>query len=120
LRGAGYDPRQYYRNDGELREVLDMIGSGFFSPQDPQMFAPIVNALLDQGDYYMVLADFRSYVTAQQEVSRVFQNPAEWARRSILNVAQMGNFSSDRAVLEYASRIWSVQPLEGETVGNRR
>jgi len=120
LRGAGYDPRQYYRNDGELREVLDMIGSGFFSPRDPQMFTPIVNALLDQGDYYMVLADFRPYVMAQQEVSRVFQNPAEWARRSILNVAQMGNFSSDRAVLEYASRIWSVQPLEGGTVGNRR
>ncbi len=111
LRAAGYDPWHYYRNDSELRQVLDMISSGFFSPKEPQLFAPIVSALLDQGDYYLVLADYRSYVTAQEEVSRVFQDPDEWARRSILNTARMGRFSSDRAVLEYATRIWGVQPL---------
>ena len=111
FRTGGYDPRQYYRNDSELRQVLDMIGAGFFSPENPQMFVPIVSALLDHGDYYMLLADYRPYITAQEEVSRVFQNPEEWTRRSILNTAEMGKFSSDRAVLEYASRIWNVEPL---------
>jgi len=111
LRAGGYDPRRYYQGDGELRQTLDMIGSGSFSPRDRQLFAPIVGALLDHGDYFLVLADYRSYVTAQEEVSRVFQDADEWSRRSILNTARMGKFSSDRAVLEYANRIWGVQPL---------
>jgi glycogen phosphorylase len=111
LRGGGYDPREYYRKDPELQKVLDMIGSGFFSPYDARLFEPIVRTLLDQGDYYMLLADYRSYVTAQEEVSRAYQNVDEWARRSILNTARMGRFSSDRAVMEYAERIWNVQPV---------
>jgi glycogen phosphorylase len=111
LRAGTYNPRRYYEEDRELRAVLDMIGSGSFSPQDPHLFDPILSALLDQGDYYMLLADYRSYVAAQEEVSRVFQNPGEWARRSILNTAHTGRFSSDRSVSEYAQRIWNVQPL---------
>jgi starch phosphorylase len=111
LHAEGYDPRRYYREDSELQTVLDMIGDGSFSPRDPGLFAPIIHALLDQGDYYLLLADYRSYITAQEEVSRAFLNPDDWARRSILNTARMGRFSSDRAVLEYADRIWNVQPL---------
>jgi glycogen phosphorylase len=111
LRAGAYDPRRYYEKDQELHAVLDMIGSGFFSPTDPLLFAPIMSALLDQGDYYKLLADYRSYVTTQEEVSRIFQNPDDWARRSILNTAHMGRFSSDRAVLEYANKIWNVQPI---------
>ena len=111
LRAGSYDPRRYYEEDQELHAVLDMIGSGFFSPADSLLFAPIISALLDQGDYYRLLADYRSYVTTQEEVSRVFQNPDDWARRSILNTAHMGRFSSDRAVLEYANKIWNVQPI---------
>jgi glycogen phosphorylase len=111
LRAGGYNPRRYYDEDQELKAVLDMIGSGFFSPQDSGLFSPIVSSLLDQGDYYMLLADYRSYVTAQEEVSRTFLNPDDWARRSILNTAQMGKFSSDRAVLEYATRIWDVHAI---------
>ena len=111
LRARGYDPREYYREDPELQNALDMIRSGFFSPEDRRLFEPIVASLLDQGDYYMLLADYRSYVTAQQEVSRAYQNSEEWARRSILNTARMGRFSSDRAVSQYAERIWNVEPV---------
>jgi starch phosphorylase len=118
LRARGYNPRQYYQNDRELQRILDMIGSGFFSPQDPYLFAPIVNELLNEGDQYMLLADYRAYVTAQEEVSRIFQNPGEWAHRSILNTANMGRFSSDRAISEYASLIWNVAPLGGRATGN--
>ena len=112
LRAGAYNPRQYYQEDRELQKVLDMIASGFFSPQDPRLFDPIISALLDQGDYYMLLADYRHYVAAQEEVSRAFKNPDDWARRSILNTAHMGRFSSDRAVLEYANRVWDVQPIK--------
>ncbi len=110
-RSVGYDPRSYYQNDGELRMALDMIDSGCFSSGITGLFAPIINALLVQGDYYMLLADYRAYVTAQEEVSSVFRVPDDWARRSILNTANMGIFSSDRAVLEYADSIWDVQSL---------
>lgn len=111
VRAGGYDPRQYYQNDLELQTALQMIGSGFFSPEQPDLFVPIVQALLDRGDYYMLLADYRPYVNTQEEVSRVFRNQDDWARRSIINTAQMGRFSSDRAVLEYADAVWGVQPL---------
>jgi len=111
LRNGGYDPKKHVENDPELEKVLDMIGSGFFSPDEPGRFAPIVRTLLDEGDYYLLLADYRSYVTAQEEVGRLFLNQDEWTRRSILNTAHMGKFSSDRAVLDYASNIWNVQPV---------
>jgi starch phosphorylase len=106
---SSYEPRQYYRNDPELRAVIDMIASGFFSHGERNLFAPIVGALMDHGDYFMVLADYRAYVTTQERAGALFQNPDEWARRSILNTAQMGKFSSDRSVLEYAGRIWNVE-----------
>ena len=111
MRSNGYEPRRFYEEDQELHAVLNMIGSGFFSPQDTRLFVPIIQDLLDHGDYYMLLADYRSYVTMQEEVSRVFQNPDEWARRSILNTAHMGRFSSDRAVVEYANKIWNVAAI---------
>lgn len=111
LRSRGYDPAMYYAGDAELKKVLDMITAGFFSPRQPERFAPVIGALLDQGDYYMLLADYRSYISAQEEVSRVFQDPHNWTRRSILNTAHMGRFSSDRAVMEYAENIWGVTPL---------
>jgi starch phosphorylase len=111
LRRTGYNPRQYYDKDPELKSALDMIASGYFSPQAPALFEPIVKSLLQDGDYYMVLADYRAYVAAQEEVDRLFLNPDEWARRSILNTAHMGVFSSDRAIGEYADEIWHVGPV---------
>ena len=109
-RAAGYAPGQHYDDNDELRRALDMIGGGAFSPGQPDLFLPIRRALLDYGDHYFVLADYRAYVTAQDEVARVFRDPEEWTRRSILNVARMGKFSSDRAILEYAKDIWGIAP----------
>jgi glycogen phosphorylase len=110
-RRNGYKPRDYYRRDEELHRVLDMIASGYFSPREPHLFQSVVQDVLTRGDYYMLLADYRTYISAQEAVSRLFRNPDEWARRSILNTAHMGSFSSDRAVLEYAHKIWQVEPL---------
>jgi glycogen phosphorylase len=114
LRAGSYDPRRYYQGDPELKKALDMIGSGFFSPQDPGLFESIIRSLLDNGDYYLLLADYRSYISAQEEAGRAFRNPDDWARRSILNTAFMGRFSSDRAVGEYAARVWNTFSINEE------
>jgi len=113
-RAAGYDPVRFYESDAELRHVLDMIASDRFCRDEPGLFLPVFNSLLHQGaysDHYLILADFRSYITAQEAVNRLYLNPEEWTKRSILNTARMGKFSSDRAVLEYAAGIWDVQPF---------
>lgn len=112
LRSDGYDPRAYYDSDAELRQTLDSISRGDFSPQDPHLFDPIVESLLQKGDFYMLLADFRPYVSAQERVNRLFEDKAAWAVKSILNTARMGKFSSDRSVTEYANNIWGLKPLE--------
>ena len=111
LRITGYDPVSFYENDPELRRAIDQIASGVFSPGEPWLFTPIVDALLRQGDYFLVLADYRSYVDTQGKVDQLFEDKEEWTRKTILNTANMGKFSSDRAVLEYAREIWGVQPL---------
>lgn len=114
MRAGGYNPAVYYETDPELKQVLDMIADGFFSPDEPGLFLPVYRSLLDLGphsDYYMILADYRSYIQAQERVNRLYQDPEQWTRRSILNTARMGKFSSDRAVLEYAANIWNVQPV---------
>ena len=111
LRLTGYDPVSFYENDPELRRAIDQIASGVFSPGEPWLFTPIVDALLRQGDYFLVLADYRSYVDTQGKVDQLFEDKEEWTRKTILNTANMGKFSSDRAVLEYAKEIWGVQPL---------
>jgi glycogen phosphorylase len=110
-RAEGYRPRSEYERNPELKSALDMIGSGFFSPGDPSLFRPLVENLLRENEPFMVLADYRSYMECQEEVGRTYLDQEEWARRSILNTARMGYFSSDRTVLEYASEIWGVKPL---------
>ena len=113
-RVAGYDPVRYYESDAELRQVLGMIASDCFCADEPGLFIPVFDSLLHQGaysDHYRILADYRSYITAQEAVNRLYRDPEEWTKRSILNTARMGKFSSDRAVLEYAADIWDVQPF---------
>jgi glycogen phosphorylase len=110
-RRTGCNPQDFYHQDEELHRALDTIAAGFFSPQEPHLFQSIIQDLLNGGDYYMLLADYRAFMTAQEAVSRLFRDPDEWARRSILNTASMGRFSSDRSVLEYARKIWQVEPL---------
>jgi glycogen phosphorylase len=113
LRRTGYEPRAYYERNPELRQALDMIGSSVFCPDHPGLFAPILRSLLDDGDYYLLLADYAEYVAAQEEVGRAFADQDHWVRMSILNTARMGKFSSDRSIKEYADRIWRVTPLDG-------
>jgi starch phosphorylase len=112
LRDRGYSPRAFYEKDAELKIALDMISSGAFSPQQPDLFAPIIDSLLNLGDKYMVLADYRAYIDAQKSVARLYRQPEAWAQRAILNTARMGKFSSDRAVKEYAQKIWNVKPFK--------
>lgn len=110
-RSNSYDPNYYYWNQPELKKAIDTIAAGFFSPKEPQLFAPIVQSLLDHGDYYLLLADYAPYMAAQDAVAKLFADPEEWARRSILNTANMGRFSSDRSVREYAERIWNTKSV---------
>lgn len=110
LRTSGYRPIDHYRGDPELKEAIDLINSGYFSHGDTELFRPLTDHLLNQDDYF-VLADFRAYVDCQQQVDHAYQDRDHWARMSILNVARCGQFSSDRAVSEYARDIWKISPI---------
>jgi starch phosphorylase len=105
----GYRPRDHYDADPRLREAIDQVAAGYFLPDQPDLFQPLVNNLLGC-DPFMVLADFASYVACQDRVGTAYQNPEDWTRRSILNTARIGYFSSDRAIREYCERIWHVPP----------
>jgi len=109
LRTEGYNPWDYYHSDAELRQVVDQIRSGFFSPENPELFSSIGHALLEGGDYYMIMADFRSYVEAQKQVDQLYQKPAQWYKKAIHNVARVGKFSSDRTISDYAGEIWGIK-----------
>ncbi len=109
LKLSGYNPRDYYESDEELREAIDLISSGFFSGGDSNLFKPLVDNLLHH-DEYLVLADYQSYIDCQEQVSRAYRDQQEWTRMSILNVARMGKFSSDRSMREYSEKIWKVEP----------
>ena len=111
LRASGYQSRRYYEQDEELRVALDQIRDGVFSPADKSRFQAIYDVLVSWGDHYLLLADYASYVAAQDEVDALYRQPDEWARKAILNVAGMGGFSSDRTIGEYASEIWRAKPL---------
>ena len=94
-----------------LDKVIDLISSGFFSPEEPHLFMPIIDSLLKHGDRYMVLADFNSYIECQNALEKIYsENKTEWTKMSIRNVANMGYFSSDRTISEYAKDIWNVKP----------
>lgn len=109
-KAAGYRPRQYYEQDPELRSAIDLIASGHFSRGDTQLFEPLVRSLLERDDY-LLLADYGSYVECQEAVSAAYQDLEGWTRKSILNTARMGKFSSDRAIHEYCRDIWHVEPV---------
>jgi starch phosphorylase len=108
-RAMGYSPGERYAQDVTIRQAVDQIASGLFSPGEPDRHRPIVDALLQQGDRYLVLADFSAFMAAQDEVDRTWRDPSLWTARAIRNVAGMARFSSDRAVREYADRIWNVR-----------
>jgi starch phosphorylase len=111
VKARGYRPREIYESNPELREVLDLIGSGRLSRGDRELFQPLLSALLERDDF-MLLADYAAYVDCQERVSRAYRDTEGWARMSILNVARMGKFSSDRAIREYCEDIWKAEPVE--------
>lgn len=116
LRRQGYDPAARYRESAELKQVLDMIADGYFCPDDPSRHRSMVDALLNHGDHFLLLADYASYVACQDRVGEAYRNTSDWAKRAILNVAGMGKFSSDRTIREYAARIWHVAPVSPQAV----
>jgi len=109
-RNAGYQPQEMLETNHGLKETLLLLRRGFFSHGDTHLFAPLVDGLLNQ-DHYMALADYASYAERQQQVADIYPQRTRWARMSILNVARVGYFSSDRAINEYAEKIWNVSPV---------
>jgi len=108
LKANGYNPRQYYDTNPDLREVIDQIAGGVFSGGDKKLFKPFIDSLLSRDDY-MVLADYPSYIARQDEVSKSFRDKKRWTEMSILNTARMGKFSSDRSIREYWEKIWNAK-----------
>ena len=105
-----YNPHWHYDNDQETRAALDLISTDHFSRYEPGIFLPLRDALLTQGDYYMHLADLKSYLDADRRLVELYAEREEWARRAILNVASSGTFSSDRTIAQYAAEIWNAKP----------
>lgn len=111
LKASGYNPQEYYNANPDLKQVLDMIANGFFCPEQSDLFRPITESLLYHGDQYCLLADFDSYVKCQQRVAETYKAQQKWTRMAILNVANMGKFSTDRTIRQYAEEIWNVKPV---------
>ncbi|BDH44246.1 alpha-1,4 glucan phosphorylase [Salmonella enterica subsp. enterica serovar Choleraesuis] len=111
LRAKGYNPREYYDQDKELYQVLTQIGTGTFSPQEPTRYRDLLDSLINFGDHYQVLADYRSYVDCQDAVDEIYAQPDVWTEKAMHNIANMGYFSSDRTIQEYADEIWHIKPV---------
>ncbi len=112
LRTNGYNPHEYYDKDPELHRVLTQIATGTFSPDEPKRYHNLFDSLVNLGDHYQLLADYRSYVDTQDKVDELYLQPDEWSRRTLLNIANMGYFSSDRTINEYAEKIWDISPVK--------
>jgi starch phosphorylase len=110
-RASGYQPRAEVERNAELKLTLDLIDSGHFSPDRPDEAKSVVARLLSDGEPFLVLADFAAYLAAQQEVDVLYAAPEEWSRKAVINSLNMGHFSSDRSIREYADRIWGVKPV---------
>jgi starch phosphorylase len=112
LRVKGYNSWDHYYGNDELKQVLDMIGNGFFSVDEPDRYRQIFDNLTHHNDHYLLLADYASYIATQDMVGLLYQDKEEWTRRAILNVANMGKFSSDRTIMEYAENVWHVKSVK--------
>jgi starch phosphorylase len=111
LKESGYNPMDYYLADPELKRVIDSLQDNTFCTDEPGIFDPIVKSLLEQGDRYLNLADFRSFVEASARVDELYLKPRDWAKQAIINIARIGKFSSDRTIREYADEIWQIRPV---------
>ncbi len=111
LKKKGYDPKTYYQKSPLLKEVLDLIEDGYFNLEDPGLFKPLIK-LLKTDDPFCLMADFDAYIECQKKVDEAYKDQDKWTVQSILNTANMGKFSSDRAIMEYAEKIWGVKPFK--------
>jgi starch phosphorylase len=111
LRAVGHNPWLHYDGIEELKQALDMIRDGYFSPEDRNRFKPVFDSLTYHGDHYLLLADYASYIACQERVGQLYRDPVAWTQKAILNVAGMGRFSSDRTIGQYAKTIWNVVPV---------
>ncbi|MDP4157343.1 MAG: glycogen/starch/alpha-glucan phosphorylase, partial [Bacillota bacterium] len=109
---GGYQSIEYYHHDSRIKQVVDQLISGFF-PNVYNEFEPIFDSLLAENDQYFVLRDFASYVDIQQQIGVSFKNGNEWQKKSLINIANAGYFSSDRTIKEYADGIWKINPVNG-------
>uniref|UniRef100_A0A672R0Q7 Alpha-1,4 glucan phosphorylase n=1 Tax=Sinocyclocheilus grahami TaxID=75366 RepID=A0A672R0Q7_SINGR len=107
----GYNAREYYERLPELKQVMDQISTGFFSPKEPELFKDVVNMLMNN-DRFKVFADYEAYISCQEKVNELYRNPKEWTKKVIRNIAASGKFSSDRTIAEYAREIWGVEPSD--------
>lgn len=112
LKQQGYNPWDYYNRDPELKRVIDSLVDGSFDMDEPGIFEPIRKSLLEDGDIYCLLADFRSFVEAAEAADQLYLQRDAWTKKVILNIARIGKFSSDRAIAEYAHNIWQIEPLK--------
>jgi starch phosphorylase len=112
IRSRGYQPRQIYESNPELKLALDQIQSGHFSPGEPGRFQMIFDALVNFGDHYLLLADYASYVETHEAVDRAYRDQTEWHRKALVNIMNMGIFSSDRTIGDYAREIWHSEPVK--------
>jgi starch phosphorylase len=112
LRAEGYNPWDYYYRDPNLRAIIDWLGSGHFTPGEENAFSDVRRSFLDDGDPFLVLADFAAYCEAQEKVDAAFKDKKAWAKMALLNTAKVGKFSSDRTIKEYCNEIWNIEPLK--------
>ena len=120
LKAGGYHPELCFNKDNELHQAIEALRSGVFSNGDTELFRPLLDSLLTH-DEYMLLHDYRSYITCQEQVSRHYADRDAWLRSSILNTARIGKFSSDRSIRQYCEQVWKVKPVStgsGTTVKN--
>jgi starch phosphorylase len=109
MKAKGYNPWDFYNSNNELKKAIDMISGGYFSPFQQDLFRPLTDSLLMNGDSYMLLADYDSYIRCQDSVAEAYKDTKKWCRMSMLNVSRIGKFSTDRTIRDYADEIWSVQ-----------
>ncbi|KAJ9596275.1 hypothetical protein L9F63_027101, partial [Diploptera punctata] len=113
LKRRGYNAYDYYNRNPEIKQCVDQIQNGFFSPGNPDEFRDVADVLLKY-DRFFLLADFDAYMKCQEKVGEVYQNQAKWVEMAIHNIASSGKFSSDRTIEEYATEIWGVEPKLGK------
>nr|XP_014348577.1 PREDICTED: glycogen phosphorylase, brain form [Latimeria chalumnae] len=107
----GYNAKEYYDRIPELKQVIDQISGGFFSPKEPELFKDIINMLMNH-DRFKVFADYEAYIKCQDQVNELYKVPKKWTQKVIKNIASSGKFSSDRTITEYAREIWGVEPTD--------